>query len=87
LSAFCLFEVYLPFDAGRVSRKEGMLQRPCAAFWPCVIGEGENPEKIVRSDTPSAQAIDVPGVETTEILAALGAVIHVGFQAEITLAL
>jgi hypothetical protein len=54
---------------------------------PVLMAKGKKPEKIVRSDTPSAQAIDVPSVETTEILAALGAVIHVGFQAEITLAL
>jgi hypothetical protein len=54
---------------------------------PELMANGKKPEKTVRSDTPSAQAIDVPCVETTEILAALGAVIHVGFKAEITLAL
>ena len=43
--------------------------------------------KIISSDTPAAQAVNVPGMETTEILAALGAVIHVGFQAGIALAL
>jgi hypothetical protein len=41
----------------------------------------------MSSDTPAAQAIDVSGVEMAEIPAALGAVVHVGFQAEIALAL
>ncbi len=51
-----------------------------------LMRRGKNLE-IISSDTPAAQAVDVPGVKTTEILAALGAVVHVGFQAGIALAL
>jgi len=39
------------------------------------------------SDAPAAQAVDIPSVEVAEILAALGAVVQIGFQAGITLTL
>jgi hypothetical protein len=39
------------------------------------------------SDAPAAQPVDIPGVEVAEILAALGAVVQIGFQARITLTL
>jgi hypothetical protein len=39
------------------------------------------------SDAPAAQAVDIPSVEMAEILAALGTVVQIGFQARITLTL
>jgi hypothetical protein len=39
------------------------------------------------SNATAAQSVDVSGVETAEILAALGAVIQVGFKTRIALAL
>jgi hypothetical protein len=39
------------------------------------------------SDAPTAQAVNVPGVQVAEILPALGAVIHVRLQAKVALTL
>jgi hypothetical protein len=41
----------------------------------------------LSSDAPAAQAVDVPGVEVAEILAALGTVVHIWLQAIVALAL
>ena len=41
--------------------------------------------RYLPSDAPAAEAVDIPGVEVAEILAALGTVVQIGFQAIITL--
>jgi hypothetical protein len=39
------------------------------------------------SNAPAAQAVDVPGVQAAEVLAAFGTVVHIGFQEGVALAL
>jgi hypothetical protein len=39
------------------------------------------------SNAAAAQAVDIPGVQVTKILAALGTVVHIRLQAKVALAL
>ena len=48
---------------------------------------GLKPSPPVTSDASAAQAVDIPGVQVTEILPALGAVVHIRLQAKVALAL
>ncbi len=47
-------------------------------------GHGGPPHQILNA--AAAQAVDVPGVEPAEIMAALGAVVQIGLQAVVALA-